>query len=125
MQQRLWAAPGSAVSRGSQLQHRVLPRLFKFMLRVRGWFSLNIAWGNAKAAQHLFPFSPCLCRGCSLGSGVKSAQGQPEWKSLVKTKWRDSSIDSPSQLSSAVRGFLEVRADLESLLEENCRGIWG
>lgn len=59
------------------------------------------------------------------GSGVESTLGQPEVKSLGKTKWRDSSIDSPSQLSSAARGFLEIRADLVSLLEEICRGICG
>ena len=59
------------------------------------------------------------------GSRAESTLGQPELKSLDKTKRRDSSLDSPPQLSSAVKSFLEVRADLVSLSEENCRAIWG
>lgn len=66
------------------------------------------------------PLSPLVfAEAVRSGSRVESTLGRPELKSLGKTKWRDSSIDSPVQLSSAVRGFLEVRADLVSLLRGN------
>lgn len=97
MPQRLWAAPVGASC-------DALPRLFTFMLGVRGWFSLNVGWGDAKAAQHLLPFSPCLCRGCSLGLQGGIYAGVVELKPLGKRMWRGSSIGpSTAQLSS--KGF--------------------